>query len=350
MVTLLADEDYYEILGVKRSATPAEIKKAYRKLARELHPDKNPGDTKAEERLKLVNAAYDVLSDPQKKATYDQYGTADFQGVRMDDIGAVFDQLFRQFGFQTGRRTQQAPGGPPQGESLRVSIPLTFEEAFMGIDKEVAIRRKIRCSVCSGTGAAPGTSPVRCPTCNGRGQITREMGGFMRVSQTCPTCRGAGESIDTPCTNCRGSGTETTRMELTVPIPAGIEDGVVQRIRGAGNVGPRGGPPGDLIVVFQVEPHDVFVRKGLHVFMNMEIPFSVATLGGEIEVPTMWGTSKLRIQKGTVGGSILRMKGKGVHADDGRKGDHLIQVEIRVPEKLSKAQERLLRKLEQEKI
>ncbi|MHA2424370.1 MAG: molecular chaperone DnaJ [Candidatus Thorarchaeota archaeon] len=346
----MADEDYYELLGVARTATPDEIKKAYRKLARELHPDRNPGDKKAEDRLKVVNAAYDVLSDPQKKATYDQYGTADFQGVRMDDIGAVFDQLFRQFGFQTGRRTRETAGGPPQGESLRVSIPLTFDEAFFGIDKEVAIRRKIRCEVCSGSGAAPGTSPVRCSTCGGRGQVTREMGGFMRVSQTCPTCRGIGESIDSPCKQCKGSGTETTRMELKVPIPAGIENGVVQRIRGAGNAGPRGGPPGDLIVIFQVEPHETFTRKGLHVFMNTEIPFSVAALGGEIEVPTMWGVSKLRIKKGTMGGSILRMKGKGVHADDGRKGDQLLQVEIHVPDKLSKAQERLLRKLEEEHI
>ncbi len=347
---LLADDDYYKLLGVKRDASAAEIKKAYRKLARELHPDRNPGDKKAEDRLKIINAAYDVLADPQKKATYDQFGTSDFQGVRGDDIGAMFDQLFRQFGFQTGRRSQRAQGGAPQGESLRVSISLTFEEAFFGIDKEVALRRKIRCSTCSGTGAAPGTSPIRCSSCNGRGQVTREMGGFMRLSQTCPTCRGAGERIDSPCSKCRGAGTETTRMELKVPIPAGIENGVVQRIRGAGNAGPRGGPPGDLIVVFQVEPHDVFIRKGLHSFMDMEIPFSVATLGGEVEVPTMWGTSKLRIKKGTVGGSILRMKGKGVHADDGRKGDHLIQVEIHVPKKVSKAQERLLKKLEQEKI
>ncbi|MFW9909661.1 MAG: molecular chaperone DnaJ, partial [Candidatus Thorarchaeota archaeon] len=310
----MANEDYYALLGVNRNASQDEIKAAYRKLAKELHPDRNPGDTKAEERLKVINAAYDVLSDPQKKATYDKYGTADFQGINMDDVGSLFDQLFRQFGFATGRRGREAAGGPPQGESLRVTIPLTFEEAFFGIDKEVALRRKVRCATCSGSGAAPGTAPIRCKTCNGRGQVTREMGGFMRVSQTCPTCRGAGESIESPCSACRGTGLETTRMELKVPIPAGIEDNVVQRIRGAGNAGPRGGPPGDLIVVFQVEPHDVFVRRGLHVFMDMEIPFSVATLGGEVEVPTMWGTSKLSIKKGTTGGTILRMKGKGVHA------------------------------------
>ncbi len=341
----MASDDYYDILGVSKNATQDEIKKAYRKLARELHPDRNPDNKASEERLKSVNEAYDVLGDPEKRASYDRYGTADFDGINMDGFGSIFDQIFRGFGFgggSMGRGFSQR--GPPQGESLRLRIPLTFEEAFFGVEKEIAITRKTHCTTCNGSGAEPGTSPVRCSTCGGRGQVVRSM-GFMQVAQTCPRCQGMGQSIDSPCKKCRGTGLENTKQELKFPLPPGIEDGMMQRIRGGGNAGPRGGPPGDLIIVFSVEEHEQFIRKGLHVFLETDIPYSVAVLGGEIEVPTMWGSSKLKVKKGTQGGTVLRMKEKGVHTNDGRKGDQLVRVEIHVPEKPSKEQKDLLSQL-----
>ncbi len=339
----MAVDDYYEILGVSRNATQDEIRKAYRKLARELHPDRNP-DKNAEEKLKRVNEAYDVLSDPEKRANYDRYGTADFEGIDMDGFGSIFEQFFRGFGFGgMGRGFSQR--GPPLGESLRIRIRLTFEEAFFGVEKEIAFKQKTPCTTCGGSGAKPGTSPVRCRTCGGQGQVVRSMGGFMHVSQTCPACHGMGQTIESPCKKCRGTGLETTRKELKLPLPPGIEDGMMHKIRGGGNAGPRGGPPGDLIIVFEVEEHDQFVRKGLHVFLEMEIPYSVAVLGGEVEVPTMWGVSKLKIKKGTKGGTVLRMRHKGVHTNDGRKGDQLVRVEIKIPEKPTKEQQRILAQL-----
>lgn len=343
----MAVDDFYRILGVNRTATQEEIKKAYRKLARELHPDRNPNDKAAEEKLKAVNEAYDTIGDPEKRSNYDRYGTADFEGIDMDGFGSIFDQIFRGFGFG-GMGSQYSSRGPPQGESLRLRIPLTFEEAFFGVDKEIAISRKVKCESCEGSGAATGTAPVRCNSCGGRGQVIRTMGGFMRVSQTCPTCQGMGQRIETPCPKCSGSGLESTRVKLDFPIPPGVEDGMSQRIRGAGNAGPRGGPPGDLLVVFSVEPHEKFIRRGLHVFLDMDIPYTTAVLGGEVEVQTMWGTSKLKIKKKTRGGTVLRMKDKGIHARNGRTGDQMVRVEIHIPDKLEKEQKAALEKLEQE--
>jgi molecular chaperone DnaJ len=341
----LASDDYYDILGINRSASQEEIKKAYRRLARELHPDRNPNDKSAEERLKKVNEAYEVLGDPEKRSSYDRYGTADFQGIDMDGFGSVFDQIFRQFGFGGGMSSQYSSRGPPQGETLRLTIPLTFAEAFFGVEKEVAIKRKIKCSSCNGSGAEPGTSPLRCPTCGGRGQVIRSMGGFMQISQTCPTCGGTGQTIASPCKKCRGQGVETTRSEMKFPLPPGIEDGMMQRIRGGGNAGPRGGPPGDLIIQFSVEPDRTFIRRGLHVYMETDIPYSVAVLGGAIEVPTMWGSSMLKVKSGTKGGAVLRMKGKGVHTNDKREGDQLVRVEIHVPDKPTKDQKQFLEQM-----
>ncbi|MDF1537869.1 MAG: molecular chaperone DnaJ [Candidatus Thorarchaeota archaeon] len=344
----MAVDDYYKTLGVSRGATQEEIKKAYRKLARELHPDRNPTEKASEERLKSVNEAYDIIGDPDKRAKYDRYGTADFEGINMDGFGSIFDQIFRGFGFGGGMGSQRSSRGPPQGESLRLTIPLTFKEAFFGVDKEIAITRKVKCETCAGSGAASGTAPVRCNTCGGRGQVMQTMGGFMRVSQTCPACQGMGQRIETPCTKCKGSGLENSRVTLDFPIPPGVEDGMSQRIRGGGNAGPRGGPSGDLLVVFNVDQDEVFIRRGLHVFLDTDIPFTTAVLGGDIEVQTMWGTSKLKIKKGTRGGTVLRMKEKGVHANNGRKGDQMVRVEINIPSKLTKEQKDALEKLEQE--
>lgn len=336
----MAEDDFYNLLGVNRRATQDEIKKAYRRLAKEYHPDRNP-DKVANEKLKRVNEAYDVLSDPEKRANYDRYGTADFQGINMDGFGDIFSSLFRGFGgFGGGRGRGRA--GPPPGQTLRMTIKLTFLEAFFGTEKEIAFRRKIKCETCGGNGAKPGSSPTQCRTCGGQGQVVRSMGGFMSVAQTCPTCRGLGESIDSPCSDCRGQGIQNERKETTVPIPPGVEDGQGIRIQGGGNFGPRGGPPGDLILMFSVEPHDTFVRRGLHVYMETDIPFSVAAMGGEIEVETLWGASKMKVKKGTAGGTVFRMKGKGVHTEDSRSGDQLVRVNIHIPKKLSKKQKEYL--------
>jgi molecular chaperone DnaJ len=339
----LAEDDYYSILGVSRSATQDEIKKAWRALAKQYHPDRNPGNKQAEEKLKKINQAYEVLSDPEKRANYDRFGTADFQGIDMGGFGDIFSELFRGFGgfgdFGFGRG---ARAGPPPGQNLRITIPLTFDEAFYGTEKEIGFKRMMHCEECNGNGASPGSSPRTCPTCRGRGQVMRNMGGFMSISQTCPTCHGMAEIIDSPCKKCKGSGLQEERVEVKIPIPAGVEDGMAQRIRGGGNAGQRGGPNGDLILRFTVEPHEYFVRRGLHVYLEHNIPFSVAVLGGEVEVPTMWGTSKMKIKSGTEGGTLFRMKGKGVHVDDGREGDQLVRVRIDIPKKLSKEQKKFL--------
>ena len=341
----MAEDDFYERLGVSRSSTQDDIKKAYRRLAKDYHPDRNP-EASAEEKLKRVNEAYDVLSDPEKRSNYDRYGTADFQGINMDGFGDIFGSIFRGFG-GFGGFGQRGRAGPPPGQTLRMTINLTFEEAFFGTEKEIAFSRKVKCETCEGSGAKPGTKPIRCKTCGGQGQVVRSMGGFMSVAQTCPTCRGLGESIDTPCSGCRGSGQQNERKETKVPIPPGIEDGQGIRIQGGGNAGQRGGPNGDLILMFSVKPHKEFVRRGLHIYMETDIPFSIAALGGEVEVLTMWGNSKIKVKRGTEGGTMFRMKGKGVHSQDSRSGDQLVRVNIKIPRKLNKQQKDYLRKFDE---
>ncbi len=339
----MPDDDYYDILGVSRNASQEEIKRAYRRLAKKYHPDRNPGDKHAEEMLKKINEAYSVLSDPEKRANYDRWGTADFQGINMDGFGDLFSDIFRSFGFggftTMGRRGR---GAPPRGESLRITITLSFDEAFFGTDKEIHFKRKVHCEACGGTGAAHGTGQRTCPTCRGRGQVIRSMGGFMHISQTCPTCHGLGEVVDTPCPVCKGSGRVDKRMQVKVPVPPGVEDGMAQRIPDGGNAGPRGGPYGDLIVEFVVRPHEQFLRRGLHVYFETDIPFDIAVLGGEVVVPTMWGPTNVKIKKGTKGGTVLRLRGKGVHTRDGRTGDQLVRVNIHIPTRLTKEQKRYL--------
>lgn len=343
MVTILAEDDYYHILGVDKSATQEEIKKAYRILAKKYHPDRNP-DPAAGEKLKEINVAYDVLGDPEKRANYDRWGTADEQGIDMGGIGDLFSSLFgRGGGFGFGGFGRRGRAGPPPGRTLRVTIDLTFEEAFFGTEKKKAFNRKVHCTTCNGSGAEPGSSPVTCPTCRGQGQVARSM-GFISVAQTCPTCHGSGERIDKPCKSCRGTGLQDERKEIDIPVPPGVEDGQGIRIQGGGDAGPNGGPNGDLIVMFSVAHHDIFVRRGLHVYMEQDIPFPIAVTGGEIEVITMHGASKIKISKGTEGGTLFRMKGKGVHTNDGRKGDQLVRVNIEIPTKLSKEQKAYLEK------
>jgi molecular chaperone DnaJ len=340
----LAEDDYYNILGISRSASQDDIKKAFRTLAKKYHPDRNPDDPNAEEMFKKITEAYDVLSDSEKRSNYDRYGTADFQGVDMGGFEDLISQVFGGFGGfgGFGRMGRRGPVAPPRGQTLRMKISLTFNEAFFGTEKEVAFRQQVHCSKCNGSGAEPGSSPKTCPSCGGRGQVVRSMGGFMQVASTCPTCEGLGEVIESKCSSCKGTGLVSERREVTLPIPPGVEDGMGQRIRGGGNAGPRGGPSGDLIIIFEVEPHETFIRRGLHIYTELDIPFSLATLGGELEVPTMWGPSKMKVKSGTEGGTVLRMKGKGVHTKDGRTGDQLVRVHIDVPRKLSKEQKQYL--------
>ncbi|TFG98799.1 molecular chaperone DnaJ [Candidatus Thorarchaeota archaeon] len=335
MVNVLAEDDYYGILGVEKSATQEEIKKAYRTLAKTYHPDRNP-DEGAGEKLKEINVAYDVLGNPEKRANYDRYGTADAQGIDMGGFQDLFSSFFGGGG-GFGGFGRSGRSGPSPGQTLRMTISLSFEEAFFGTDKEIAFNRKVHCDECKGSGAAAGSSPVTCSTCRGQGQVARSM-GFLSVAQTCPTCQGTGEKIDTPCKSCRGSGLQNERREITIPIPAGVEDGQGIRIQRGGNAGPRRGDHGDLIVMFEVEHHDIFVRRGLHVYMEQDIPFPLAVTGGETEVPTMYGSSKMKVSKGSEGGTLFRMKGKGVHTSDGRKGDQLVRVKIQIPKKINKEQ------------
>jgi molecular chaperone DnaJ len=348
----VAENDYYGILGVDRNATQEEIKKAYRKLAMKYHPDRNPGDKSAEDKLKKINVAYEVLGDPEKRASYDRFGTTDFEGIDMGGFGDIFSSIFRDFGFGGnfgfGGFGQRGRAAPPQGRNLRVSINLTFDEAFFGVTKKIAYKRQEACETCGGNGAEPGTSPRTCPTCRGAGQVMttrRSMLGMMSVSEPCQSCRGLGEVVDTACKKCKGNGITQNRVEIEIPLPPGIEDGRYT-IRGGGDAGPRGGQSGSLIVSVNVEPHDQFQRRGLHVFLDMDIPFSIAALGGEVEVPTMWGTSKIKVKAGTEGGTLFRMRDKGVHADNGRKGDQRVRVNIEIPKKLSKQQKEFLKQFD----
>ena len=346
----MAEDDYYGILGVDRNASQDEIKKAYRKLAMKYHPDRNPDDKTAEEKLKKINVAYEVLGDPEKRASYDRFGTADFEGIDMGGFGDVFSSIFREFGFGGfGGFRQRGRAGPPPGRNLRVNINLTFDEAFFGVTKKIAYKRQEPCDVCGGNGAEPGTTPRTCPTCRGAGQVMthrRSLLGMMSVSETCQSCRGFGEVIETSCHKCKGSGINQNRVEIEIPLPPGIEDGRYT-IRGGGDAGARGGPSGNLVVSVNVEPHGEFQRRGLHVFLDMDIPFSIATLGGEVEVPTMWGTSKIKVKSGTEGGTLFRMREKGVHADNGRKGDQRVRVNIAIPKKLTKKQKDFLAEFEE---
>ncbi len=341
----MAEDDYYNILGINRSATQDDIKKAFRQLAKKYHPDRNPDNPNAEDMFKKITEAYDVLSDPEKRSNYDRYGTADSQGVDMGGFEDLISQVFGGFG-GFGGMGRRGPTGPPKGQTLRMKIDLTFEEAFFGTEKEIAFRRHIHCSKCNGSGAEPGSSPKTCRSCNGRGQVVRTMGGFMQVASTCPTCDGLGEVIESKCSSCRGTGLETERREVTLPVPPGVEDGMGQRIRGGGNAGPRRGPYGDLIIIFEVEPHKTFIRRGLHIYLEHDIPFSLAALGGEMEVLTMHGSSVMKVKPGTEGGTVLRMKGKGVHTQDGRTGDQLVRVNIHIPKKLSKEQKEYLKQFD----
>ena len=351
--------DYYEVLGVSRGASEDEIKKAYKKMARKYHPDLNPGDKTAEEKFKEVNEAYEVLSDADKKARYDQYGHAGvdpnfgaggfgggFDGsFDFGDLGDIFGSFFGG-GFGGGRRTN--PNAPQRGESIRMSIAISFEEAAFGCEKAVTVERYETCDTCHGNGCAPGTSPEVCPDCHGTGtvQVRRQTPmGVFATSSPCPKCGGKGRIIHQPCKDCRGSGMVRKKKTIQASIPAGIDNGQTISIRGQGNAGKNGGPAGDLLLTITVRPHELFRREGTSVLCEAPITFTQAVLGAELEIPTIDGKVKYTLPEGTQSGTTFRLKGKGIPSINGRgRGDQYVTVYIETPKNLNKEQKEALKK------
>ena len=348
--------DYYEVLGVGRDASDADIKKAYRKLAKQYHPDLNPGDKTAEANFKEVNEAYEVLSDPQKRARYDQFGHAgvdpnSFGGAGAGfgdfDFGGINDIFESFFGFGGFGRSSRSRSGPRKGADLKYTVEISFEEAAFGVEKEIKIDRNENCSNCGGSGAKPGTSPVTCKHCNGTGQIQyRQNTPFGQIinTRTCDACHGEGKVITDPCPTCNGRGKVRKTVKKKLDIPAGIDDGQTISIRGEGDPGSKGGPPGDLFVTVNVKPHPIFKRQGNDVVCEIPITFVQAALGAELEVPTLDGKVKYTMPEGTQTGTIFRLKNKGIPYLRGNgRGDQYVKVEIDVPKKLNEKQKELLR-------
>ena len=352
----MADKrDYYEVLGVKKDATADEIKKAYRKLTKENHPDLHPGDKACEERFKEANEAYEVLSDEDKRKKYDQFGFAAFDPNAgaggfggFDGFGGFggFGDIFGDiFGFGGGTRSN--PNAPRKGESLRATLNISFEEAAFGCKKEVNVARVESCPDCKGSGCAPGTTPEICPDCKGTGHVTvnqRTPFGVMQSSSPCSKCRGTGKIIHQPCKTCRGMGSIRRQHKVEVNVPAGIDDGQTISKPGGGNAGVNGGPAGDLLVSVIVRPHARFERDGTSVLLEQEISYAQATLGAEVEVPTLDGKVKLTIPEGTQPGAVFRLRGKGIpYLRGSGRGDQFVSVTVKVPKNLTGSQKELLR-------
>ena len=351
--------DYYEVLGVSKGASDDEIKKAYKKMARKYHPDLNPDNKEAEEKFKEVNEAYEILSDPDKKSRYDQFGHAGvdpnfgaggfgggFDGsFDFGDLGDIFGSFFGG-GFGGGRRTN--PNAPQRGESIRMSVAITFEEAAFGCEKAVTVERMEQCDTCHGNGCAPGTTPEICPECRGTGtvQVRRQtpMGVFASTS-ACPKCGGKGKIVHQPCPDCRGAGSSRKRKTIQASIPAGIDNGQTISIRGQGHAGKNGGPAGDLLITITVKPHELFRREGTSVLCEAPITFTQAVLGAELEIPTIDGKVKYTLPEGTQSGTTFRLKGKGIPSINGRgRGDQYVTVYIETPRNLNKDQKEALKK------
>ncbi len=348
----MAQRDYYEVLEVGRNATPEELKAAFRRLARQYHPDVNKS-TDAEERFKEINEAYAVLSDPEKRAAYDRFGHAGVNGMggAAPDFSTFdFSDIFEEFfGFGGGGSRRQARNAPRRGTDIGQKVQLTFEEAVFGVEKEVDITRDEVCSTCRGSGAEPGTSPVRCSTCGGKGEVRQVrqtfLGSMVQVT-TCPVCNGSGEVINNPCHTCRGRGLERKVVKKTVPIPPGVDTGTQVRLAGEGQPGTNGGPNGNFYLEIDVRPHKYFRRKEDTILLDLNINVAQAALGAEVEVPTVDGLTKLHIPAGTQPGKTFILKGKGVpHLRGSGRGDEKVMVMVEVPSHLSNEQRKLLEEL-----
>ena len=344
--------DYYEILGVARQASAEEIKKTYRKKAMKYHPDRNPDDAEAEAKFKEAAEAYEVLSDTQKRQIYDTYGHEGLKNTgysgpgSSNDIFSNINDLFGDlFGFG-GRSRQRNPNAPVAGDDLRYDMEISFMDAVHGTSREVDITKRETCWTCEGSGVRPGHKPQTCPTCHGRGQVIRSQ-GFFQVSSTCPQCHGSGQHITDPCTDCDGQGLVNKSKKVSIKIPAGVDTGARMRLRGEGEGGRRGGEPGDLYVVIHVQKHEYFLREGQTIFLEYPVPMVKAALGCEVEVPTIHGTTKLKIPSGTQAGKRFTLRGEGVPSlRGGGKGDMVVEARVQTPVKLTKEQKELLKEFD----
>jgi molecular chaperone DnaJ len=359
----MARDDYYELLGVERNVSAEDLKKAYRKKAVQFHPDKNPGNKEAEEMFKKVSHAYEVLSDADKRSAYDRYGPAAFEGGGggaaprgpggagggFHDPFDIFREVFGQQGGGGGGIFDEMFGGGGgsrdgnrDGADLRYDLEISLEDAARGVEKEISFRKNVTCERCDGVGAEPGSKKVTCPTCRGAGQIRRS-GGIITFTQTCPTCGGAGSKVEKPCSVCRGEGRMPKNTKLNVRIPPGVDTGSRLRSSGNGEAGLAGGSAGDLYIVLTVKEHEIFERQGDDLFCEIPIKFTLATLGGTLEVPTLSGKASLKIPPATQSGTTFRLRGKGMTSlRGGHQGDQLIRVHVDVPQSLSGEQRRLL--------
>lgn len=353
----MSKRDYYEVLGVAKTATDAEMKSAFRKLAMQYHPDRNPGDHEAEVKFKELNEAYQTLSDAQKRAAYDRYGHAAFAnggaggpgfgGDFSDFMSDIFENFFGDAG--GGRGRSRSTGGRERGADMRYNLEITLDEAFHGKTAELKIPTSITCEACSGSGAKPGSKPKTCPTCAGAGRV-RATQGFFSIERTCPNCHGRGEVIDDPCGSCGGAGRVTRERTLSVNIPAGVEDGTRIRLAGEGEAGLRGGPAGDLYIFLSLKPHPFYQRDGADLFCRVPISMVTAAIGGELNVPTIGGAEALvKVPEGTQTGKQFRLRGKGMPVLRSRDvGDLYIQVVVETPQKLTKRQRELLEEFDKE--
>ena len=352
--------DYYEVLGVSKGASDDEIKKAYRKMAKQYHPDLNPGDKTAEAKFKEVNEAYEVLSDKEKRSRYDQFGHAGvdpnfgagaggpfggFSGADFGDIdlGDIFGSFFGG-GFGGGSSSRR--NGPMKGDTLRAGVTITFEEAAFGCEKEIILNREETCETCHGSGCEPGTTAEICPNCRGTGTVRIQRGGgafTFATTASCPKCNGTGKIIHQPCKSCNGSGSVRKQRKITVKIPAGIDNGQAVSLRGQGGAGRNGGPAGDLIISVTVRPHAFFKRDGTSVYLEQPVSFLQATLGAELEIPTIDGKVKWTLPEGTQPGTTFRLRGKGIPSINGRgRGDQFVTVQVQVPKNLTREQKEAL--------
>jgi molecular chaperone DnaJ len=353
----MAKRDYYEQLGVPRNASPEDLKKAFRKLAMQYHPDRNPGDPEAEQNFKAINEAYDVLRDEQKRAAYDRFGHAAFEGGANGggargggfefNFGAGFADIFDEmFGDFMGQRRGAAQG---RGADLRYNLEISLEQAFAGHNAQIQVASSQVCVACEGSGAAPGSKPVGCPTCKGQGKV-RAQQGFFTIERTCPACQGMGRVIEKPCPECNGAGRGRKEKTLQVAVPAGVEDGTRIRLAGEGEAGMRGAPPGDLYIFISLAPHRLFKREGPNVFCRVPIPMTTASLGGAIEVPSVDGSrSRITLPPGTQSGHQFRLRGKGMSVlRSTQRGDMFVEAQVETPMNLTKRQQELLREFEAE--